>query len=693
MPNDNPLKALPGRQSKSKLDSIRDARRRHGRSRVILLIAILFIVASALIAYYLVANLNRLEVGVSPEKVAKHAQITLIDGFGIVHNSAIYSLGRAAKIRVAADGYESQEIEITPAAWDRGKLDVILRELLAVIRATSVPGLDDTLWYLNNALIAQGGTMQRKVEPGTYMLAARNPYYAEANSEIAAKAGQEYDLEFNLTPIQGVLTVTSKPSGANVTVNTVSAGRTPIDVKLQGGKHKLLVSLDNHDSRSEVVAISAGAEQVTRHYELAPTQVPISFSFSPSGGQIVLNGHAAPNLATSQAMFNIGTTHRVRYSKPGYAAKEIEFTASAENRSPVTVKLEPEFGIVDIRSEPANVDIEISGSHVGSTPLRLKLHAVEQTIVLNSPGFVTETLTVVPDSNEPKKVLISLVREKEHRLATSPQAYVNSAGIELKMFNGAGAFIMGTRRGQAGRRANEFVREVRLAKPFYAGINEVTVEQYQKFADPSAPAAGNRTPAVNVEWIDAARFCNWLSDTEGFDRVYLFSGSQFLGSNPAADGYRLLTEPEWEWLARKSGRERETRYSWGDSSDPKDFAGNLGDVSARGAIPFIFADYEDGFARSSPAGSFPANRGGIHDLSGNVSEWIHDSYNLQPPRSGSVEVDPFDTGTTSRRTIKGSNWKTGRANELRAAWREGGISAKDTVGFRVARYLYRENQT
>ena len=150
----------------------------------------------------------------------------------------------------------------------------------------------------------------------------------------------------------------------------------------------------------------------------------------------------------------------------------------------------------------------------------------------------------------------------------------------------------------------------------------------------------------------------------------------------------MLTEAEWEWLARKAGRKQQAIFPWGDSNTIPSNSGNLADESAIGLVPAYIPNYNDGFRQLAEIGEFDANPVGIHDLAGNVSEWVHSSYSLQPPEGSQIEEDPFDIGSFRPRTIKGSSWRTAVLTKLRSAWRDGSESATDELGIRIARYLY-----
>jgi formylglycine-generating enzyme required for sulfatase activity len=250
---------------------------------------------------------------------------------------------------------------------------------------------------------------------------------------------------------------------------------------------------------------------------------------------------------------------------------------------------------------------------------------------------------------------------------------------------------MGSPRREAGRRANEAQRPVRLERRFYLSPHEVTNAEFRQFR-PSHRSGYvvqstlelDRQPVVNVSWQDAAAYANWLSAQDGLEPAYVQQGGRLVPVVPATNGYRMPTEAEWEWVARWSGG-APRKYPWGDALPVPPGAGNFADRTAQPLVAQVLADYDDGHAATAPVGSFAANPLGFHDMGGNVAEWTHDLYTVQPPATA-VAVDPAAGGAGAVHVIRGSSWQHSGVTELRSAYRDYGDGKRNDLGFRIARY-------
>lgn len=178
---------------------------------------------------------------------------------------------------------------------------------------------------------------------------------------------------------------------------------------------------------------------------------------------------------------------------------------------------------------------------------------------------------------------------------------------------------------------------VPLGQDLMVSVWETRLRDYQLFAKESphpaaTPAYFRQTedhPVVNVSRADAHVFCEWLTERER-------KGERIQQTHV----YRLPTDLEWSEMAGLreevgiSPGWRDARkvpeYPWGVTWQNERAVGNFADATAAGtaaiAVERTIPDYDDGFAYTAPVGSFAANALGLHDLSGNVQEWVADEY-------------------------------------------------------------------
>ena len=224
----------------------------------------------------------------------------------------------------------------------------------------------------------------------------------------------------------------------------------------------------------------------------------------------------------------------------------------------------------------------------------------------------------------------------------------------------AGSFRMGCLSGGPCRYLNAVpVHEVRVPS-FALGRYEVLFEEYDRFVAATGRESprdegwgrGSR-PVINVSWEDATAYAEWLSAETG-------------------QRYRLPSEAEWEYAARAGTT---TAYSWGN-----DIGQNRANCNRCGS--------RWDAKQTAPAGSFVANAWGLHDMHGNVWEWVedcwHDSYE-RAPVDGSAWTRGGDCGS---RVVRGGSWGTawqGLSSETRE--RRGVGLRHNRVGFRLARTL------
>lgn len=251
----------------------------------------------------------------------------------------------------------------------------------------------------------------------------------------------------------------------------------------------------------------------------------------------------------------------------------------------------------------------------------------------------------------------------------SQKAIELGGGVTLEMvLIPAGAFVMGDAAGSDDERP---VHKVKITKPFYLGKHEVTIEQFRQFVEATGYltdaekgtgfqgafgwdrdamefkmnkeyswrntgfAQTDTHPVLNVSWNDAMEFCKWLSSKEG--RIC-----------------RLPTEAEWEYACRAGTT---TRYSHGDDIEGLAQVGNVADADFEAQFPELkgLIKASDGFAHTSPVGSFLPNPFGLHDMHGGVWEWCADWYDVEY-YAKSPTSDPEGPSTGEERVYRGGGW-------------------------------------
>lgn len=234
----------------------------------------------------------------------------------------------------------------------------------------------------------------------------------------------------------------------------------------------------------------------------------------------------------------------------------------------------------------------------------------------------------------------------------------------------AGRFRMGFDGGEPERHEGP-VRDVTVVRGFAAGRTEVTVGEFRRFVNatgykaargcyawdgktptmlPEAtwedPGYGRppseNEPAVCVDWQDASAYVQWLAKRT---------------SKP----YRLLTEAEWESAADAGST---ATFPWGEDASLGCKYANLYDLSGARARPAPISPTacDDGQAGVSPVGLFAPNAFGLHDMVGNVWEWVQDCYEMPYP-AAPVDGSAQQNSGCDRRGTRGGSWITETARQ------------------------------
>ena len=256
-----------------------------------------------------------------------------------------------------------------------------------------------------------------------------------------------------------------------------------------------------------------------------------------------------------------------------------------------------------------------------------------------------------------------------------------------------GTFVMGSPDHETAKDNNEGPRHaLKLTRRFAVGKYEVTRDEYGMFVnetghdtpggcsvwdgedwtkdghrswrDPGYSQTG-RDPAVCINWHDAKTYVDWLSRKTGKD-------------------YRLLSESEWEYVARAGTG---TQRYWGDLSEGA-ICHKANGAGSETSLKWRNETCSDGHTRTSPVGTFGPNGWGPYDMIGNAWEWVEDCWHndyMGAPSDGSAWTSG---GNCGKRVLRGGSWINSSedlrsANRLRFSPR----NRLSSFGFRIARML------
>ena len=217
------------------------------------------------------------------------------------------------------------------------------------------------------------------------------------------------------------------------------------------------------------------------------------------------------------------------------------------------------------------------------------------------------------------------------------ERFVEATGYQTEAEKGDGSYVWNAS-------ASRFEKQ--------AGIN-------WRYGAEGAIQSNKQHPVIHVSWNDAVAYCEWLTRKTGRT-------------------YRLPTEAEWEYAAGNGSTHH--KYSWGNDEPSSRAVGNIADSKSKSRFNFSWAldNYNDGYATTSPVGTYTANGYGLHDMSGNVYEWCSDWYD------NTYYYYPVGHATGTDRVLRGGSWFSDPALS-RVAYRNNNTPSYryNDVGFRV----------
>ncbi len=526
------------------------------------------------------------------------------------------------RLQVAAPRYQtaSLALEVTGRGIEQ-TISTQLQPDWAEVRINSTPTAN--VWLNDEPAGSTDAPLE--ILSGEHAVTLRAPGYRDHMLSLTVVAEIAQSLgPIELIPADGVLDLSSDPSGANVSVDGVFQGRTPLQLSLSPNREHLiqLAKAGYERHRLRIQLEQGDSEQ--RQVSLSPELGEIAFEILPAAAELWINGRSMGR--GSQTLALPAVEQRIEVRLEGYAKERLKVVPRVGLQQAVSVTL-----LTEAAARKAALTDEITS-------------ALGQTLVLVDPiAEPTNEFVMGASRREPGR----RANEVEHPVKLERAFYIATTETTNAQFR---LFDESHNSGQI--EGNSLNRE--------------------------------HQPVASVSWQQAAQFCNWLSRKEGLAPFYREQQGIVTGFNPSSSGYRLPSEAEWAYVTRFHG-ESVRRFAWGNDFPPNSPVVNLADNTSALVTGRILNGYADGHIVSANVASFPANPRGLFDLGGNVSEWVHDVYVI-PSANAELAVDPLGQQSGDNYTLRGGSWALSRLSELRASYRDYGAAGRDDVGFRIARY-------
>ena len=596
-----------------------------------------------------------------------YEEIKISSSNALIIQNTVYSFKQIFNINVVAYGYKSKEFEFNHN--DAEKL-IILVEMPVLVKFKIDQNYNE--FILNDRILDSLENIYLKKGIYSYEVKSKNHISYKSKLEIN-KYADEILVPIIMQEVNKKLVINSEPNQASVFLNNVELGVTPLSVNLNTTSNNILIKKSEYkDSNIDYIVKNNNSDQII--IKLIEDEDVININTVPSQASLFFN---EDYIGISPLKFKIQDKGILKVKKYGYVDNKINITKDTKK---LNIVLTEDSSEVFISSDPPS-DVFLNEEYIGKTPFTKKIQKIKHKISFKSKGFRTLNESFEPTKDK-QNIIKKLLTEKEASLLENKKYSRTSIDGEVILFE-PGSFLMGSSKKESRRDINEIMRSVKITKHFYISKNLITEEQYSLFKGSSK----SNLPVNNISWIDAAKFCNWLSSKEGFENFYEIKNDQIISFNMDSKGYRLPTEAEWEYVAKSNNPEKYI-YSWGSDRRITKLVGNIADVSTQGILSNFIDDYDDGYDERSPVGSFRSNQNDINDLTGNLSEWVNDFYSVEFVQQSKVFQDYIGPLAGTSHVIKGSNYYSSTPLQLGLSYRTYGNEPNNLVGFRIARWIY-----
>ncbi len=556
----------------------------------------------------------------------------------------------------------------------------------------------------------------KNIETGVYRLTLKKDGYDYWNKDIEISSESSAEIIANLSPLYGSFGITSIPPSAEVYLDGVKQGVTPLKIDLvKKGVRKIEVIKAGYDNWSENVQVIPGG-LLALSAELKVAMGSVNITSKPDRADIYISGikhGSTPMVIKIEKGFR-----KIELKKPGYEIWEQDVQIAEGDIRIISAILKQITGGLTITSNPVNADVYISGKMMGKTPLVLKeIKFGKTTIKLKKACYASESKNIIIKSTKAAGINFTLkpvcgelsikseplnaklyidgvyagritgelkkALKGKHKIRIAKEKYLdwtttfqilpaerkqitarlkpvppNPGAVWTEPITGMefiwvkeGCYNMGSRSDEPGRKPDEAPSHEVCIDGMWIGKYEVTQGQWKKVIGSNPAFFGKKTdyPVESISWANIQIFIKKLNE-----------------KNKGKYNFRLPTEAEWEYACKSGGTGE--RFCGGDRIDR-------------------IAWHKKNCNRTiHPVGKKEPNKAGLYDMSGNVSEWVADTYSSDAYKTHSKK-NPTNKAAGPDRVTRGGSWMQER-EECRSSARNffPEKRGKFNIGFRLVKH-------
>ena len=538
--------------------------------------------------------------------------------------------------------------------------------VLATLTVVTTPA--GALVKIDGKAVARSPMNGFEISTGRHKLDITHSHYAPYSEQIDVAYGQRVVRNLDLQLGEGTVKLLSNPKGAWVEVDGQRLDAvTPTEITLPSGPHEIMMGQAERRAITQSVELKTG-ETLSVNLSLnVDPHGSLKFRVRPAGAKVAFVGKQLSY--KSNMRLPIGE-YAIQVSKRGYVTQAFRHSVKyGENQHSITLKRE--YGALNISVREPNAIVNVSylnGADKVSKPYQpnMRVPVGKVGIRVAAMGHRTETKSInVGAKGASVKFSLPALNAKVGREFTDPLSSLDQGPQMIVL--APNRFQMGN---DTGPPSEQPAHSVVLPQPFAVSKYEITVAQFLQFVTRTKRKVDSRIlkldpqlPVAHVTHKDAVAYTQWLSQGSG-------------------QRYRLLTESEWEYAARAGSS---SAYSFGDDPLKMCNYANISDLSTKQTFrSWTVTNCDDGQVRPGPGGQYKPNKFGLHDMYGNVAEWVQECGMPEYSQALIIGSDPTLGASCESHGYRGGSWDS-TAEEAASSYRNASSRSSDDRGIRVLR--------